>query len=88
MDVCLIENRNMCVQIVGGWSPLPVLHRLTYTLMIAMMIMNLVSTVIPEAEIIEKCIEHWRCTDPDQTLLAPFPVAGASLTRWPRASIN
>ena len=33
--------------------------------MTAMMIMNIVITFILEAEIIEKCIEHWIGIDPD-----------------------
>jgi hypothetical protein len=84
-DKCLIENPNMCVQTFGGWNGLPVLYWFSYTLIIAMMIMNLVITVIldgyeegkesPETEVIEKCIKFWKRIDPDQTMETTFPEA-------------
>lgn len=84
---CLIQSPNSCVSpLIGPWGVWPVIYWVSYTLIVAMVIMNLVIAVIlegyedgreesPEQRVIEVCVQKWPKFDPDRDLRAPLPQA-------------
>lgn len=79
---CLIEKPNVCVVPWFNGVLLPIVYWGTYTLIVAIMVMNLVIAVILESyeegkntrdgDTIEAAIEVWKKYDPNQTLYIPL----------------
>lgn len=85
-DKCLIERPNACVMTIWGFSPFPWTYWLAYTMVMALVIMNVVIAVIlegyeetkssDEGAIIETCKSLWGSKyDPDHKGVLMFPMA-------------
>eukprot|EP00933_Yihiella_yeosuensis_P037205 TRINITY_DN31081_c0_g1_i1.p1 TRINITY_DN31081_c0_g1~~TRINITY_DN31081_c0_g1_i1.p1 ORF type:complete len:653 (+),score=71.78 TRINITY_DN31081_c0_g1_i1:39-1997(+) len=80
---CLIDRPNSCLSSQIGGQFMPAFYWVTYTLVVAIMVMNLVIAVILESyedgkhsyevEAIDICVKVWSKYDPYHTMMLPVP---------------